>query len=88
MVGLDHEQRPDTSTSAKMRSVVNMTGPICVRNIKEAALLMVAPPASSKKNRYRSPRGLFVQNQSVSITIHRSPSTPQAASDRNNRRAF
>ena len=52
------------------------------RNIEEAALLMVAPHALSKKNRYRSSRGLFVQNQSVSITIHRSPSTPQAASDR------
>lgn len=62
MVGLDHEQRPDTSTSAKMRSVVNMTGPICVRNIKEAALLLVAPLASSKKNRYRSSPGFFVQN--------------------------
>ena len=50
MVGLDHEQRPDTSTSAKMRSVVDMTGPICVRNIKEAALLI--DPALFRKGCY------------------------------------
>lgn len=62
--------------------------PICERNIKQAALPMVAPLVLSKKNRYRSSLGLFVQNQSMSITAHRSPSTLQDALDRNNRRAF
>lgn len=55
---------------------------------KQAALLMVTPLASSKKNRYRLSLGLFVQNQSMSTTAYRSTSTLQAALDRNNRRAF